>query len=537
METNLNNTVYEDYDKFKRTGISPLSMLNDNSTVADIVTRYQSMFTQDNIRLFDNSSSKTSILKGVKAFTSDNQYYSGFAFQKPNYITNMVYPLTSPISDNFSSAKAFSNFQALKSEFEHSFKIKVQEKSKAKQLYQYKKSKSIFKGIKNFAVGTCKLCATAFTFGKKKFKKDPVSHLTGSKIILKVSNNTSSADKIAKMYNVVTDNIVSKLYKKSKYASSNQSTIKLISSLIATQYTLLSCNFGNDDTTKFFYSSLAMQISNAFASLGTITQNDKNIIKTLSLQTTDVMLKKLGKTPEDIANNLSALGYEIDATENGLNDVMFGNFKQSVIEPIEEENNEEELEEEIEEYNIEPVQERQIEKSASKLKRKTVLNNIDNNICKVLAKTVEDYNTKYISAVSNKKKQSITREKNMTANILNYYELMSYDFAEANYNSILKELRENKLHTDDDYAKLLALTLLRKRNAFLDSYFDEKTLKTDKELEVKTYANVYKLFIDKFGDAKGATFKTKFQNFMKTKIKESFDKIAKTQSKNNNLTQ
>ena len=533
METNLNKTAYEDYDKFTKTGISPLSMLNDNSAVADIVTRYQSMFSQNNLRLFDNSSSKSSVLKGVKPFT-DGQYYSGFAFKKPNYVTNMVYPLVSPISDNFKIAKDFSNFQSLKSEFEQSFKIKVQEKNKAKQLYQYKKSKSIFKGIKNFAVGTCKLCVTAFTFGKKKFKKDPVSSLAGNKIVLKISNNTSNADKVAKMYNIVADAVVSKLYKKCKYTSSNPSTIKLISSLIATQYTLLSCNFGNDDTTKFIYSSLAMQISNAFASLGTITQNDKNIIKALSLQTTDVMLKKLGKTPEDISNNLSALGYEIDATENGLNNVMFGNFKQTVIEPVEE-NDEEELEEEIEEYNIEPVQERQIEKSASKLKRKTVLNNIDNNICKVLAKTVEDYNTKYISAVTNKKKQSLTREKNITASVLKYYELMSYDFAEENYNSILKELRENKLRTDDDYAKLLALTLLRKRDAFLDSYFDEKTLKADKELEVKTYANVYKLFIDKFGDAKGVTFKTKFQNFMKTKIKESFDKIDKTQSNNNTM--
>jgi hypothetical protein len=42
MKTNLNNAVYEDYNKFSKTGISPLSMLNDNSTVADIVTRYQS---------------------------------------------------------------------------------------------------------------------------------------------------------------------------------------------------------------------------------------------------------------------------------------------------------------------------------------------------------------------------------------------------------------------------------------------------------------------------------------------------------------
>ena len=447
----------------------------------------------------------------------------------------MMYPLVSPISENFSSAKVFSNFQALKNEFEHLFKIKVQEKNNAKQLYQYKKSKSIFKGIKNLTVGTCKLCVTAFTFGKKKFTKDPISNFAGNKLILKTSNNTSSADKITKMYNIVADNVISKLYKKCKYTSSNPSTIKLISSLIATQYTLLSCNFGNNDTTKFIYSSLAMQISNAFASLGTITQNDKNIIKALSLQTTDMMLKKLGRTFEDIVNNLSALGYDVVTTKNGLNDVMFGNFKQTVSEPLEEETVEEELEEEIDEYEIEPVQERQIDKSASKLKRKTVLNNIDNNICKLLAKTVEDYNTKYISAVSNKKKQSLTREKNMTASVLNYYELMSYDFAEANYNSVLKELRENKLHTDDDYAKLLALTLLRKRDSFLDSYFDEKTLKTDKELEVKTYANVYKLFIDKFGDTKGTTFKTKFQNFMKTKIKESFDKIAKAQNDNDNL--
>jgi len=528
MDTNLNDAVYEDYEKFTKTGISPLSMLNDNSTVTDIVTRYQSMFAQNNLRLFDDSTSKTQVLKGVKPFTEDNQYYSGFAFQKPNYIAGMTYPLVSPVTDNFNSAKGFSNYQALKSEFESSFKVKVQEKNKAKKSYQYKKSKSIFKGIKNFAVGACKLCVTAFTFGKKKFTKNPVSSLTGSKLVLKTSDSTSNADKIAKMYNVVADNVVSKLYKKCKYASSNPSTIKLISSLIATQYTLLSCNFGNDDTTKFIYSSLAMQISNAFASLGTITQKDKNVIKALSLQTSDVMLKKLGKTPEDVADNLKALGYELATTENGLNSVMFGNFKPTYIEPVKEE----ELVEDVEDYDIEPVE----EKTASKLKRKTVLNNIDNNICKVLAKTVEDYNTKYTSAVTDKKKQSLTREKNMTSNVLKYYKLMSYEFAEANKKAILEEFLDTKKpRSDDDYAKLLALTLIRKRNSFLKVYFDEKDLKTDKELEVKTYANVYKLFIDKFGDVKGATFRTKFQNFMKTKIKEAFGKINKEQANSNNF--
>lgn len=526
MNSNLNTYAFDDYDNYLATGATPLSMLAGTSSVKDIISRYQSMFSNDELKLYDKfTNSQKLFYEGMETFSEN--YYTGFAL-KSNTLTNgMTYPLTSPISQNFSRAKDFANYNQLKYDFEKAFKIKVQEKSKQKKLSEYKKSKSLFKCIKNLTVGTVKLSVKIFTLGKKKFVKNPVSNLNGNKLILKTSDKISDADKIAKMYNVVAKHAVSKLYKSNKYNVSNPTAIMSIASLIATQYSLMSCNFGDSQTSKFVFSSLAQQISNQIASLGTLSSTDRNTIKQLSVKSVEALLGKLGKTTLDIKENLDKLGFNLTSSEN-VEDVLFGTFKSNQNEQTEEVDAEI-FDEQM--YDISPITERVVEKTASTLKRKTALNNIDNNICKVLAKTIEDYNTKYSSAVTDKKKSTLSNEKDMVSKVLTYYELLSYDFAKSSQKTAVEELQKSKLVTSDDYAKMIALSILKKRNNFLADYFDEKNLKQDKQIEVDSYTSLYKLFITKFGDAKGVTFKTKFQNFLKSKIKNAIANISKSADK------
>lgn len=546
----INKTLQEDMKNLSLDGNLPLSLLlQDNSKISDIVNRFQTMYANENLKT-TTSQSKSKLLSDAIPYTSDNKY-SLFAFEKPDGVKGIMYPLITPYKSKTSfECPAYS---VLKQNFSKAFKIKVVEKNNLSSLTKFKKKKM---RLLFYTGKVLKRCVTIITFGKKKFTKTPADNLKGKLYIRPFNSVTgqpfSQTEKMMKMYGFVSNKVVDKIYRKSKMVSSNENTVKLISSLIATQYVASAVDFGSNETNKAIHSSLSLQISNAFASMKSLSNTDKQNIIKLSSQTTDAMLKKLNLQPSNIIDSVNSFGFKLNVNENpSVEEIIFA--KQTIIpaqtileETKPEEDNTLAIFKEKKITTKKPINSVVVTPVVKEpnLTRKSTREKFDTLVCKTYAEMIEKFNTSIMTKnMTEKRKNNILTQRNFLQSILNHFEVASYDFAKSSYLTLKNEAAENGIKTVDDYAKMFAFKLVEKRNNVLDEYFDEKNLKQNKQKElnavykpityVKFLNNIYSKEFDKKSTS---TLKTVIKNYTNNLIKLTLNKLAKN-SKLQNTTE
>ena len=541
---NFFKATSQDIQQFLTTGILPLSMLKQDSVMPfEIVNRYQSIYANNNLKVFskNNSDSRLKFMSEANYYTED-QNYSIFTLVKPSNVNGMVYPLPSPFKKTVNQQNV-SSYKQLKDEFKKCFGIKVVEKNNISGLSQFK-NKSFAKSMLFYADRGLKACISILTFGKKKFTSNPADKIKG-KLIIKHSNNItgkpySEVDKLAKMYNFVAVKLTNNLYAKNKMTSVNENAVKLISSLIATQYVCACADLGSDDANSNLFACLSLQISNSFASLKSLSKVDKQNIVTLATKTTEAMLSKLKRTPENLIENIKNIGFNINVSENSnLEDIIFAKqFPQQ--EKVVEVNTVKEKPQVIIQVFQEKPEEKTEEKSKveekvkteTTLKRKTAKEKFDNGICQTFAEMIEKYNQNIKNAKTKTRINKLISERDFIQSILGNFEVVSYDFAKSSFETIRQEAKNKIPMTRDEYAKIFAIKIVEKRNKVLDNYFDEKSIKQEKLKELKTSCNpltyakfLNKIFKKEFSETETSTLKTSIKNYTLNLVKLALTKL------------